>query len=136
MPEVSATVLLLLLLAGGLLLAAVIWVVWRRSGGVARTPVDLTKPITSAGWQAIRRHASDLKYRKTVEIVRNDYLFVPNPMLLPNTLRKTMSQGFNFREAMICVAEDHGGVFGVTTRSVKNRTLRSLLDHPCLLEPF
>ena len=24
----------------------------------------------------------------------------------------------------------------VTTRSVQNRTLRSLSDHPCLLEPF
>ena len=26
--------------------------------------------------------------------------------------------------------------YGVTTRSVKNRTLMSLSDHPCLLEPF
>ena len=109
MPDVSVMDLLLLLLVGGLLSVAVIWAVWRRSGGVARTPVDLTKPITSAGWQAIRRHASDPVYRKAVEIVHNDYRFVPNPMLLSNTLRRTMSQfNLTFRETMLRVAKDHG----------------------------
>src|SRR5437763_707889 len=67
---------LLLLLAGGLLLATMIWVVWRRSGGVARTPIDLCKPITDADWDKIRKYNGDPAYREAVGIVRNAYRFV------------------------------------------------------------
>ena len=73
-------------------------------------PVDLAQPIRSdADWARIRNHAADARYQKAVATVRARYRIVGNPMLLPNTLRETMSRaGLTFREAMIRVSEDDG----------------------------
>ena len=73
-------------------------------------PVDLTQPIAStAQWRAMQSHADDAAYRRAVETLRLRYQLVNNPMLLPNTLRETMSHaGHSFREAVIRVAEDDG----------------------------
>jgi hypothetical protein len=77
---------------------------------IAAPPVDLSWPLNSeAQWRTIRAHADDRAYRAAVETVRLRYRIVSNPMLLPNTIRETMTRhSLTFREAMICVAEDDG----------------------------
>ncbi|MFN3450474.1 MAG: hypothetical protein ACK44F_17395 [Roseococcus sp.] len=118
--------------AGGVLAVAA-FILWRRRAGgrrgeaqdavrtlgmdpaavarrVAPPPVDLSRPITGeAAWRAIRAYASDAAYRRAVETVRLRYQVVGNQMLLPNTLREVMERGGrDFREAVLCVAEDDG----------------------------